>query len=132
MAMMGPEVDDTLKAKLRILINHQNALIMKMDRMVLTFDQEYENISLDDLRNNLPKQEPRLIAYPYDFIGGGGTKTYYKILIYVGPTGCNPRDLMLYASNMDLARNEMNANMCLSIDNVNDLTEQWLKTKLAN
>ncbi|XP_061682817.1 glia maturation factor gamma-like isoform X2 [Syngnathoides biaculeatus] len=131
MALMGPEIDDSLKAKLENIINPQNALIMKMDRMVLIFDQEYEKISLDELRNNLPKQEPRIIAYPYDLIEDGEIKACYRTLIFVSPNGCNPRDLMSCASAVDFARKQMAATNSLSIDNVDDLTEQWLKNKLA-
>ncbi|XP_061682818.1 glia maturation factor gamma-like isoform X3 [Syngnathoides biaculeatus] len=109
MALMGPEIDDSLKAKLENIINPQNALIMKMDRMVLIFDQEYEKISLDELRNNLPKQEPRIIAYPYDLIEDGEIKACYRTLIFVSPNGCNPRDLMSCASAVDFARKQMAA-----------------------
>ncbi|XP_051933529.1 glia maturation factor gamma isoform X1 [Hippocampus zosterae] len=136
MAMMGIQMDDDLEQKLKRLTNHKHALIMKMENKLLILDQEHENISMDDLRNKIPENEPRIIAYSYDFQRPSGQKIHHSTVILVcpdpSPGGCSARTVMMYASSVGLPKKAMNATECLEIKNKNDLTEQWLKNHLVH
>ncbi|XP_019729778.1 glia maturation factor gamma [Hippocampus comes] len=135
MAMLGTQMDDALKQKLINLVNPNHTLIMKMEKNLLILDQEHENISLDDLRNKIPENEPRIIAYPYHYRDTSGALTSYKILIFVSPDpspgGCSIRTLMAYAFSVGLVKDAMLTSTSLEILNKNDLTEQWVKNQLA-
>uniref|UniRef100_A0A3Q2XL13 ADF-H domain-containing protein n=1 Tax=Hippocampus comes TaxID=109280 RepID=A0A3Q2XL13_HIPCM len=132
--MMGTKLDDALQQKLRNLIHHKHALIFKLDDLFLVLDQEHENISLDDLRNKIPENQPRIIAYAYDYNGPSGTTTFHKMVIFVKPEsspGCSIRTLMAYAFSVGLVKDAMLTSTSLEILNKNDLTEQWVKNQLA-
>ncbi|XP_051933534.1 glia maturation factor gamma isoform X12 [Hippocampus zosterae] len=135
MAMMGIQMDDDLEQKLKRLTNHKHALIMKMENKLLILDQEHENISMDDLRNKIPENEPRIIAYTYDFLRPSDSKLHHSALILVNPDpspgGCSAKTVMVYVSSVELPKKAMNATQYLEIKNKNDLTEQWLKNHLV-
>ncbi|KAI9526804.1 hypothetical protein NQZ68_035554 [Dissostichus eleginoides] len=62
------EVDESLKEKLKKLRFRKEtsnaAILMKIDmvKQQVILEEEYEDISLDDLRNELPERQPR---YPF-------------------------------------------------------------------
>ncbi|KAL7825382.1 hypothetical protein AOLI_G00325890 [Acnodon oligacanthus] len=64
------EVDPSLKEKLKKFRFRKEttnaAILMKIDmeKQLVILEEEYEDISLDDLREELPERQPR---YPYHF-----------------------------------------------------------------
>ncbi|KAF6724858.1 Glia maturation factor gamma [Oryzias melastigma] len=62
------EVDESLKEKLKKFRfrkeTNNAAILMKIDmeKQLVILEEEYEDISMDDLRNELPERQPR---YPY-------------------------------------------------------------------
>ncbi|MED6243815.1 hypothetical protein ATANTOWER_027433 [Ataeniobius toweri] len=59
------EVDDSLKEKLKKFRfrkeTNNAAILMKIDmgKQLVILEEEFEDISLDDLRNELPERQPR-------------------------------------------------------------------------
>uniref|UniRef100_A0AAX7VFF7 ADF-H domain-containing protein n=1 Tax=Astatotilapia calliptera TaxID=8154 RepID=A0AAX7VFF7_ASTCA len=62
------EVDESLKDKLKKFRFRKEtsnaAILMKIDmaKQLVILEEEYDDISMDDLRNELPERQPR---YPY-------------------------------------------------------------------
>ncbi|RVE64958.1 hypothetical protein OJAV_G00131340 [Oryzias javanicus] len=65
------EVEESLKEKLKKFRfrkeTNNAAILMKIDmvKQLVILEEEYEDISMDDLRNELPERQPR---YPYSKI----------------------------------------------------------------
>ncbi|KAJ8256600.1 hypothetical protein COCON_G00187520 [Conger conger] len=59
------EVDESLKAKLKKFRfrkeTNNAAILMKIDKetQMVILEEEYDDITLDDLRNELPERQPR-------------------------------------------------------------------------
>ncbi|MEE6490630.1 hypothetical protein FKM82_015919 [Ascaphus truei] len=65
------DVDPELKEKLRKFRfrkeTNNAAILMKIDKekQLVILEEEYEDISPDDLQNELPERQPRFLVYSY-------------------------------------------------------------------
>ncbi|KAG5837282.1 hypothetical protein ANANG_G00237640 [Anguilla anguilla] len=68
------EVDETLKEKLKRFRfrkeTNNAAILMKIDKekQMVILEEEYDDISLDDLRNELPERQPRYPSCSHTFL----------------------------------------------------------------
>ncbi|XP_029923589.1 glia maturation factor gamma [Myripristis murdjan] len=131
------EVDGSLKAKLdkfRFRKETNNAaIVMKIDmeRHLIILEEEYEDISLDELRDELPERQPRFIVYSYKYVHADGRVSYPLCFIFSSPMGCKPEQQMMYAGSKTLLVQDAALTKVFETRNTDDLTEQWLKDQLA-
>lgn len=129
-------VDDGLKEKLKKFrfrkATNNAAVVMKIERakQTVVLDEEYEDCSVEDVRDELPECQPRFIVYSYCYQHDDGRKSYPLCFIFVSPEGCSPEQQMMYAGSMRSLVNEINIGRVFEVRNPEDLTEEWLREKL--
>ncbi|XP_075879467.1 glia maturation factor beta [Nelusetta ayraudi] len=129
---VGEELVERLtKFRLRKETNNA-AIIMKIDKVkqLIIIDEEHEDISPDDLGEQLPERQPRFIAYSYKYKHDDGRVSYPLCFIFSSPVGCQPGLQMMYAGSKNKLVQSINMTKDFEIRNTEDLTEEWLIEKL--
>ncbi|XP_044539335.1 glia maturation factor gamma isoform X1 [Gracilinanus agilis] len=131
------EVDPELKEKLRKFRFRKDttnaAIIMKVDtgRQLVVMEEEFQNISPEELRNELPERQPRFIVYSYKWLHEDGRISYPLCFIFSSPVGCKPEQQMMYAGSKNRLVQTAEFTKVFEIRTTDDLTEAWLQEKLA-
>ncbi|KAM9354577.1 glia maturation factor beta [Pholidichthys leucotaenia] len=131
------EVDEALICKLkkfRFRTETNNAaIVMKIDKdkQMVVLDDEYEDISPDELGNELPERQPRFVIYSYKYHHDDGRISYPLCLIFSSPGGCRPEQQMMYAGSFCTLVQSTQMTKVFEVRNTEDLTEEWLRGKLA-
>ncbi|XP_070987528.1 glia maturation factor gamma-like [Oncorhynchus clarkii lewisi] len=131
------EVDESLKEKLKKFRfrkeTNNAAILMKIDmaKQLVILEEEYEDISLDELRNELPERQPRFIVYSYKYIHTDGRVSYPLCFIFSSPVGCKPEQQMMYAGSKNQLVSAAELTKVFETRNIDDLSEEWLINKLS-
>lgn len=130
------ELDTDLTEKLkkfRFAGKSNAAIILKIDmaKQLVIIDEEFEDISLDDLRDELPEQQPRFIVYSYKYVHDDGRVSFPLCFIFCSPSGCKPEQQMMYAGSKNLTVQATEISKVFETRNAEDLTEEWLKKHLS-
>uniref|UniRef100_A0A3P9P156 Glia maturation factor n=1 Tax=Poecilia reticulata TaxID=8081 RepID=A0A3P9P156_POERE len=129
------EVEESLREKLkkfRFRKETNNAAILSKYCKNCILD-----ISLDDLRNELPERQPRYpksltyIVYSYKYTHADGRVSYPLCFIFSSPMGCKPEQQMMYAGSKNRLVQIAELTKIFETRNADDLTEEWLKNQLA-
>uniref|UniRef100_A0A8B9LD50 Glia maturation factor n=1 Tax=Astyanax mexicanus TaxID=7994 RepID=A0A8B9LD50_ASTMX len=124
------EVDPSLQEKLKKFRfrkeTNNAAILMKIDmeKQLVILEEEYEDISLDDLREELPERH-------YKLTHGDGRVSYPLCFIFSSPVGCKPEQQMMYAGSKNRLVQSAELTKVFEIRNADDLSEEWLKEKLS-
>uniref|UniRef100_H3CI71 Glia maturation factor n=1 Tax=Tetraodon nigroviridis TaxID=99883 RepID=H3CI71_TETNG len=132
------DVDEDLVKKLKEFRfrkeTNNAAIIMKIDKdkQLVILEEEHEDISPDDLKDELPERQPRFIIYSYKYQHDDGRVSYPLCFIFSSPAGKKGGVLRVSAR----ARHHSVVNAGVScrvfeIRNTEDLTEEWLREKLC-
>ncbi|XP_077416806.1 glia maturation factor beta [Vanacampus margaritifer] len=130
------EVDEELIQKLkkfRLRKETNNAaIVMKIDKdkQLVILDDEHEDISPDDLKEELPERQPRFVVYSYKYQHDDGRVSYPLCFIFSSPVGCRPEQQMMYAGSKNKLVHTTQMTKVFEIRNTEDLTEEWLREKL--
>ncbi|XP_078517458.1 glia maturation factor gamma [Lissotriton helveticus] len=131
------EVDPELKEKLKKFRfrkeTNNAAILMKIDKdkQLVILEEEYEDISPEDLKNELPERQPRFLVYSYKYDHSDGRVSYPLCFIFSSPVGCKPEQQMMYAGSKNRLVQTAELTKVFEIRNTDDLTESWLKEKLS-
>ncbi|XP_056914683.1 glia maturation factor beta isoform X1 [Takifugu flavidus] len=155
------EVDEDLVKKLKEFRfrkeTNNAAIIMKIDKdkQLVILEEEHEDISPDDLKDELPERQPRFIVYSYKYQHDDGRVSYPLCFIFsspvgkesrpacfcmcpaslwlmsVFPAGCRPEQQMMYAGSKNKLVHTVQLSKVFEIRNTEDLTEEWLREKLG-
>ncbi|KAB5550116.1 hypothetical protein PHYPO_G00050020 [Pangasianodon hypophthalmus] len=142
------EVDPSLTEKLKKFRFRKEttnaAILMKIDmeKQLVILEEEYEDISLDDLREELPERQPRypyllkkysylIQMYSYKLTHSDGRVSYPLCFIFSSPVGCKPEQQMMYAGSKNRLVQSAELTKVFEIRNADDLSEEWLKEKLS-
>uniref|UniRef100_A0A3Q3B1Y0 Glia maturation factor n=1 Tax=Kryptolebias marmoratus TaxID=37003 RepID=A0A3Q3B1Y0_KRYMA len=130
------DVDADLVKKLREFRfrkeTNNAAIIVKIDKekQLVILDEEHENISPDDLKEELPERQP-FIVYSYKYQHDDGRVSYPLCFIFSSPA-CKPEQQMMYAGSKNkLVQTVELTKQVFEIRNTEDLTEEWLREKLG-
>uniref|UniRef100_A0A3P9KHN0 Glia maturation factor n=1 Tax=Oryzias latipes TaxID=8090 RepID=A0A3P9KHN0_ORYLA len=96
----------------------------------LTLRSVFQDISMEDLRNELPERQPRY-PYCYKYVHADGRVSYPLCFIFSSPMGCKPEQQMMYAGSKNRLVQSADLTKVFETRNVDDLTEEWLKNQLA-
>ncbi|PIK44703.1 Glia maturation factor beta [Apostichopus japonicus] len=109
------------------------ALLLKIDKANLTIvvDEMYEDLSLEELQEEIPAHEPRYALYIYKNTHGDGRISYPLCFIYVTPPGLKPELNMMYAGSKTSLINETKMTKIFECRDVEELTEEWLRSQLG-
>ncbi|XP_069773081.1 glia maturation factor beta isoform X1 [Narcine bancroftii] len=130
------QVDEQLVEKLKKFRFRKEttnaALIMKIDQEqhMVILDEEFEDISPEDLRNELPEYQPRFVVYSYRYKHNDGRISYPLCFIFFSPCGCKPEQQMMYAGSKIGLVDVAEFTKVFEIRNTEDFTEEWLCQKL--
>ncbi|XP_048837501.1 glia maturation factor gamma-like [Brienomyrus brachyistius] len=131
------EVEDSLLEKLKRFRFRKEtsnaAILMKIDKekQLVILEEEYEDISLDDLKNELPERQPRFIVYSYKYTHADGRISYPLCFIFSSPVGCKPEQQMMYAGSKNRLVQAAELTKVFETRNADDLSEEWLREKLS-
>ncbi|XP_007907744.1 glia maturation factor beta-like isoform X1 [Callorhinchus milii] len=130
---VAPELSERLK-EFRFRKHTNNAaIIIKIDKdkQLVVLEEEHENISPDELRDELPERQPRFVVYSYKYVHEDKRVSYPLCLIFSSPLGCKPEQQMMYAGSKTRLVQIANLTKVFEIRNTEDLTEEWLLQKLS-
>lgn len=131
------EVDPELKEKLRKFRFRKEtdnaAIIMKVDkdRQMVVLEEEFQNISPEELKMELPERQPRFVVYSYKYVHADGRVSYPLCFIFSSPVGCKPEQQMMYAGSKNRLVQTAELTKVFEIRTTDDLTEAWLQEKLS-
>ncbi|KAG5269459.1 hypothetical protein AALO_G00202270 [Alosa alosa] len=138
------EVDESLKEKLKKFRfrkeTNNAAILMKIDmvKQLVVVEEEYEDITLDDLREELPERSALVKlaqvlkqVKDYKYNHADGRVSYPLCFIFSSPVGCKPEQQMMYAGSKNRLVQTAELTKVFETRNADDLTEEWLKNKLA-
>ncbi|MBN3278195.1 GMFB factor, partial [Polyodon spathula] len=112
------------------------------DKQLVVLDEEYEDISPDDLKDELPERQPRYplnkkcLCAVYKYQHDDGRVSYPLCFIFSSPVGCKPEQQMMYAGSKNKLVKTVELTKFIlfqvfEIRNTEDLTEEWLREKLG-
>ncbi|XP_053701955.1 glia maturation factor beta isoform X1 [Synchiropus splendidus] len=131
------EVDADLVEKLKKFRfrkeNNNAAIVMKIDkkRQLVILEEEYEDLSPDELKDELPERQPRFVVYSYKYEHSDGRISYPLCFIFSSPVGCHMEQQIMYAGSKNKLVHTVGLTKVFEIRNTEDLTEEWLKSKLG-
>ncbi|XP_048456269.1 glia maturation factor beta isoform X3 [Rhincodon typus] len=106
---------------------------MKIDQeqQMVILDEEYEDISPEELKNELPEHQPRFVVYSYRYKHTDGRVSYPLCFIFFSPCGCKPEQQMIYAGSKIGLVDVAEFTKVFEIRNTEDFSEEWLCKKLG-
>ncbi|CAJ1065228.1 glia maturation factor gamma [Xyrichtys novacula] len=131
------EVDESLQERLKKFRfrkeTNNAAILMKIDmeKQLVILEEEYEDISLDELRDELPERQPRYPDLIYKYVHADGRVSYPLCFIFSSPMGCKPEQQMMYAGSKNQLVQAAQLTKVFETRNADELTEEWLKGQLA-
>jgi len=110
-------------AALVVKINKQKLIMEEVDRL--------DDISLEDLAEELPESSPRYVVLSYNLVHKDGRTSSPLVLINWAPT-CETGLLTLHASALLDFQNTVDVTKCLEVrDGAEGLTKDILEAKLS-
>ncbi|CAG0912868.1 unnamed protein product [Notodromas monacha] len=131
------EIDAGLKEKLRKFRFRKDesnaAIIMKVDRekQMICLDEVLEDCSVDELRESIPDHQPRFIVMSYKMEHDDGRVSFPLCFIFSTPRDCKPELQMMYAGSKLSLETEVELTKTFEVRELEELTEDWLKSKLS-
>ncbi|XP_055640641.1 glia maturation factor gamma [Toxorhynchites rutilus septentrionalis] len=129
---ISPEAKNEI-SKFRFRRNASNiALILKIDRekQLVTVDELLDDVTVEDLQEQLPSHQPRYIIYSYKMAHDDGRISYPMCFIFYTPRDSQMELCMLYAKTRMALQREADLTRYYEIRELDDMTEDWLKEKL--
>ncbi|CDS38321.1 glia maturation factor beta [Echinococcus multilocularis] len=93
-------------------------------------EQEIDDLSFDDLPNELCQSEPRYILVSYEFHHDDGRVSYPYCLIFSSPRGSSSNLKMLYAGSLRHFADASQVTRVYELQDVEDFTEDWLRAEI--
>ncbi|XP_041668137.1 glia maturation factor beta [Cheilinus undulatus] len=131
------EVDEDLVKKLKAFRFRKQtsnaAIVMKIDKATqkVVLEEEHEDISVEELKDELPERQPRFVVYSYKYEHDDGRVSYPLCFIFSSPLGCKMEMQMMYAGSKNELVNTAELSKVFEVRNTDDLSEDWLREKLS-
>ncbi|GMS88161.1 hypothetical protein PENTCL1PPCAC_10336, partial [Pristionchus entomophagus] len=125
------ELKETLKKFRFAKSTTMNALIIKIDRdaQEMRIDEEMEDVSMDEIRDELPQQQPRFLLLSYAYKHADGRTSFPMCMIFYSPPGCSPEQQMLYAGSRNNLVNECELTKNFEVRDQDELTQEYIDSK---
>ncbi|XP_075152454.1 glia maturation factor [Haematobia irritans] len=131
------DISDEVRAKLKEFRFRKSqinsALILKVDRekQLVVIDDAIDDISVEDLQEQLPGHQPRYVIYTYKMIHDDSRISYPMCFIFYTPRDSQIELQMMYACTKSALQREVDLTRVYEIRELDELTEEWLKEKLS-
>jgi len=109
------------------------AFILKVDvkAQKIVVDQVLDNVTIEDLQEEMPSAVPRYIVYAYKHVHKDERVSYQLVFIYYSPPQIKPELAMLYSSSLQRLYSQLEIQKVFDARKVSELNEKWLLEKLA-
>jgi len=109
------------------------AFIMKIDvkAQKIILDQVLDNVTIEDLQEEMPSAVPRYIVYAYKHVHKDERVSYQLVFIYYAPPQIKPELAMLYSSSLQRLYSQLEIQKVFDARKPSELNEKWLLEKLA-
>jgi len=110
------------------------AIILKIDQNTkeLKIDGELmEDVTLDNLRDELPEHQPRFVLYTFPYTHGDSRISYPLCLIFSSPRESKTELMVMYAGSKLELEKRAEVHKVYELCDLDDLCLDWLKEKLA-
>lgn len=106
---------------------------VKVDRekQLVCVDELLDEISVDELQEQLPGHQPRYIVYSYKMVHDDNRVSYPMCFIFYTPRDSQMELQIMYAGSKRALQREADLTRVYEIRELDELTEDWLKEKLA-
>lgn len=127
------EVKDELRKFRFRKDNINSALILKVDRdkQLVCVDELIDQITMEELQEQLPGHQPRYIVYSYKMIHDDQRVSYPMCFIFYTPRDSQMELQMMYAGTKRALQKEADLTKVYEIRELDELTEDWLKENLT-
>jgi len=95
-------------------------------------DKLFDDISIENLVEQLPENSPRYIVLSYELNHKDGRRSYPLVLLYYSPASTKPETHMLYASAKTYFQQKADVTKVFDIRESDMLTDEWLQEKLLS
>lgn len=132
------EIKDEVKQALRNFRFRKNkdtaALILKVDRekQQIFIDEQLDDTTIEAIQENLPSHQPRFVILSYKQEHKDGRVSYPLCFIFFTPRDSHAELQMMYAGSKLALQKEADVSRAYEIRELEDLTEEWLLSKLGN
>ncbi|CEP15120.1 hypothetical protein [Parasitella parasitica] len=131
------EIDDALVQKIKDFRfakyeSGNAAFVLQIDRKTLKIveDKVHDDISLEDLIEELPENTPRFIILSYELKHDDGRTNYPLLFIYWSPSTAKAEMNMLYTSAKTYLQEKIEVNRGFDIHDPESLTDNNLRKNL--
>lgn len=110
-----------------------SAHLVKVDRekQLVCVDELLDEITVDDLQEQLPGHQPRYIVYSYKMVHADNRISYPMCFIFYTPRDSQMELQIMYAGTKRALQREADLTRVYEVRELDELTEDWLKEKLA-
>ncbi|KAJ2741703.1 hypothetical protein H4S06_005841 [Coemansia sp. BCRC 34490] len=107
--------------------------VAKIDRdsHTVIHDETFEDISFDELIEELPDDSPRYVVVSYFLAHDDGRVSYPLAFIYYCPLTSALQARMLYASTQQMFGKEAGLGKSYMLQDKDDLNKDWLESNLT-
>ena len=104
----------------------------KINKKALTVDvdEEYTNVDLKEIAEDLPESAPRFIFFSYEWKREDGRVHYPLVMIYYTPASVSTQLHMMYASSKALLLQVLNVQRFFDLNDSELLNNKWLHDQL--
>ncbi|XP_066143554.1 glia maturation factor [Euwallacea fornicatus] len=110
------------------------ALVLKVDRekQLIVIDEYLDDTNIESLQESLPGHQPRFVILSYKQEHKDGRISYPLCFIFFTPRDSHAELQMMYAGSKLALQKESDVSRAYEIRELEDLTEEWLLSKLGN
>ncbi|KAI7884529.1 glia maturation factor beta [Lichtheimia hyalospora FSU 10163] len=110
------------------------AFVLQIDRNELKIveDEVHDNISIEDLVEELPENSPRFIILSYELQHADGRKNFPLVFIYWSPSTAKTEISMLYASAKTFLQDTIDVQRGIDIREPETFTAEYLDSQLKH
>ncbi|XP_008580296.1 PREDICTED: glia maturation factor gamma isoform X3 [Galeopterus variegatus] len=127
----GPHPQKTAELRKEEACGEKSHVKVDKDRQMVVLEEEFQNISPEELKMELPERQPRFVVYSYKYVHEDGRVSYPLCFIFSSPVGCKPEQQMMYAGSKNRLVQTAELTKVFEIRTTEDLTEAWLQEKLS-
>lgn len=117
-------------SKMHLFIS-QSTVKVDREKQLVCVDELLDEISVDELQEQLPGHQPRYIVYSYKMIHDDNRISYPMCFIFYTPRDSQMELQIMYAGTKRALQREADLTRVYEIRELDELTEEWLKEKLA-
>ncbi|XP_055375937.1 glia maturation factor beta [Condylostylus longicornis] len=131
------DISDEVKEELRKFrfrkSTNNSAMILKVDRekQKVILDEFLDDISVEELQEQLPGHQPRFVIYTYKMKHDDDRISYPMCFIFYTPRDSQIELQMMYACTKTTLQREIDLTRVYEIRELDELTEEWLREKLG-